>query len=480
MKTSRRHLLTTLGAVVTLAGCKRFYGRVASAELFRSPYAGLANTLSDLEIYVSADDEFDAKAKIHNPRVQKKPQAIVFPRSTRDVQTIVRWAREHDHTLSIRCGGHSYEGYCIGSDILLDVSRFRDFQISDDGSTVRIGAGWTQGELYEKLFAAGKTMVMGSCPSVGISGFALGGGYGYLSRLYGMACDNLVSVEMVDVNGNIVYANAESNSDLFWALRGAGGSNFGIVTALRFKIYDAPRVTVFLFEWPWDQVGQISSLWFDWAPTAPGELAASLGLGGKLVSISGQFVGSPDTLQTLLPARWPKPTVKNTSVQKPTFMDAVRYFSGGGGASPRFKAQSEYWQKPMSHTAVVDIKAALDSAPGNTSPLAMIDAYGGAIAQLKNTDTAFVHREGMLGVMQTMLYWNRAADDEKNLAWFEHYRNAIAPYVSGYSYQNYADSTRTDWQHAYYGENWDRLVEIKRKYDPSGWLSFPQGIPVHS
>src|SRR5215218_4663409 len=210
-------------------------------------------------------------ARFHDVR----PSVIVSCASPQDVSEAIGFARRHGLELAARSGGHSFAGHSTTSGMLVDVSPMRSVSVAGDVATV--GAGARLGEVYEALQDHDLTIPGGTCPPVGIAGLTLGGGLGILGRKYGVTSDRLVEAEVVLADGRFLRCDDGHEADLFWALRGAGAGNFGVVTTLVFRAVPAPQATTNLhLAWPSAHAGAVIGAWQRWAPTGPDELAASL------------------------------------------------------------------------------------------------------------------------------------------------------------------------------------------------------------
>ena len=197
-----------------------------------------------------------------------------------------------------RSGGHSYGGYSSTSGVIVDVSRLNGVSLDSVRRAV-VGAGARLIDVYDGLWQHGRTVPAGSCPTVGIAGLALGGGVGLASRKYGLTCDNLLEATVVLANGTAVVANARQHPDLYWALRGGGGGNFGIVTRLVFRTHPVGQVATYALEWPWSDAAKVVQAWQKLAPHAPDGLFSVLNLnavvgGHARITSAGQFFGSAD------------------------------------------------------------------------------------------------------------------------------------------------------------------------------------------
>jgi len=254
------------------------------------------------------------------------PAAIVYCESAGDVQTAVKWARGHGIHIVARSGRHSYAGYSTTSGVVIDVSRLGFVQ--PHGHTAKIGAGATLIDIYSKLWQHGhRTIPGGSCPTVCIAGLAQGGGVGYTARKFGLTLDSIREFSIVIWNGRKLLCSPSRHADLFWAVRGGGGGNFGIVTSFLFTTHPVGNVSTFFIQWPWSSAARAVAAWQHFAPHAPGALFSDLILSsGRSVTAQGQFLGSPSALRRLLRTLTRVPGA-HLYVQRRTYMEAVLHWA---------------------------------------------------------------------------------------------------------------------------------------------------------
>ncbi|AGO83088.1 FAD linked glycolate oxidase [Pandoravirus dulcis] len=256
------------------------------------------------------DDAYNTARLIYNKRVNVFPQAIVYARDADDIRRALGWTLDHGVPFSVRSGGHSPEGYSMTTGVVIDMSRMDGLLVSPDASEVAIGAGALIGPTYLRLQTGdtgtqdtrghgpgGLIVPMGTCANVGIAGLTQGGGVGFLMRRWGLTCDNLVAAEVVLADGRLVRADADGpNADLFWALRGAGGGNFGIVTRFIYRAHRLRRVILFEVAFAWEDAVTVADAWQRWAPTAPDRLTSQLTFepaAGRVV-VAGEWVPGGD------------------------------------------------------------------------------------------------------------------------------------------------------------------------------------------
>jgi FAD/FMN-containing dehydrogenase len=343
-------------------------------------------------------------------------------------------------------------------------------------------------DVYEQLWRHGVTIPAGTCPSVGIAGLALGGGIGYSSRKLGLTCDNVRALRIVTAAGRTLECSSGQHPDLFWACRGGGGGNFGIVTRFTFRVHPVANVTTYVIDWPWSDAPAAVAAWQRFAPNAPDALFSILTLSSierrARVTSSGQFFGSESELRSLLAPLANTGSPKRVSLRTRSFLDAARMWAGCPNAECRvgrgtFSAKSDYARRPLSHEAIQQLVARVEAhaaKPALGRANVLLDAYGGAINRVPKQATAFVHRDALFSI-QYLAAWSPGQAAAPNLAWLRELYAAMRGHVSGFAYQNYIDPDLRTWKRAYYGSNYPRLVAVKRKYDPGNVFRFRQSIP---
>jgi FAD/FMN-containing dehydrogenase len=413
---------------------------------------------------------------------------VARPLDGADVQTAVKWGVAHGVPLRARSGGHSYAGYStLKGGMVLDLRNLRGISVNANARTATIGAGAQLIDVYSALAAHGVTIPAGSCPSVGIAGHALGGGMGLAGRNFGLTADNILSARIVTADGKLITASAHQHPDLYWGLRGGGGGNFGVVTSFTFRVHPVPNTVAWFFvHWPASHAADALAAWQAWAPHARRQLTSIFHLnGGGTTSVSGQYFGPASDLHSLLA---PLTSVGGATVSSGDtgYFHAQLMWAGcssisltachttgtrPGGTLSRasFQAKSDYVSKPLpaaARNALVQAAVARAHIPGSGAIL--FDSYGGAINQVAPAATAFVHRKVLFCIQY--LSYNGGAN------WLSDIHTKMRPYVTGGAYLNYTDPGLSNWQSAYYGSNYHRLLTVKHSVDPHRYFNFPQAI----
>jgi FAD/FMN-containing dehydrogenase len=443
-------------------------------------------------VFTRSTPGFTSASHVYNERFDNQvPLAVARPVSAGDVSAAVNWAVDQGVPIRARSGGHSYAGYStISNGLVLDLRKLNGISVNKQAKTATIGAGAQLIDVYSGLAAKGATIPGGSCPSVGIAGVTLGGGMGLAGRAFGLTTDNLVGATIVTADGKVRKVDAHTNPDLFWALRGGGGGNFGVVTQFVFKVHSLPAsASDFFVTFPWSEASDAIAAWQAWAPHAADQLTSIFHLNGPrsstAVQVSGQYLGPQGDLGRLL---GPLKAVRGAQVVtgQHDYLTLQRLWAGcltksipachTVGAAPdgtleraSFQAKSDYVTKalPASGRAVL-VSAMERRASMSGSGAILFDAYGGAINRVKPSATAFVHRNALFCIQY--LSYNGGG------SWLQQTHSAISKYVSGQAYQNYIDAGLKGWQNAYYGSNYARLQQIRKQVDPHHHFNFPQAI----
>jgi hypothetical protein len=417
------------------------------------------------------------------------PLVIVFAQETQDVVNALTWARQNDVALRVRSGRHSLEGWSnVDNGIVIDVSELKSVRIDRASRTATVGAGLTQLEAVTTLAKKDLAVTTGTEGTVGLSGATLGGGFGFLTRYLGMACDSLMAAEVVVASGarraKVIKTDLKNNSDLLWALRGAGNGNFGIVTSLTYKA--APLRSVAYLQATWPGLRDLHGVFDTWQRTAP---IANNRLGTQMEIHKGEILlfavladGSKARVKELLAPILSigKPDV---SVQVGNWGDVYAGFQIPTKDEPaNWKFFSQFTIEPFPRKAISLIGSFMRDAPSDDSNF-FTQAFGGAVkSSSPRGGTAFPHRHALFYSEPGAGWGTRGQPDSgdpvtpKAQAWIAEFSQALRPYVNG-AYVNVPNIGMADWETAYWGSNFDRLRKIKAKYDPHNIFQYEQSIP---
>jgi len=420
-----------------------------------------------------------------------KPQAIVLCKTPEDVSEAISFARRSGLGATTRSGGHCFAGRSSTEGVVIDVSPMRSVSVS--GGVATVGAGARLGDVYDVLDGHGLTIPAGCGPSVGISGLTLGGGMGILGRRYGLTSDNLLTAQVVLADGSIVECDEHREEDLFWALRGAGGGNFGVITSLAFGTVPAPAATAFHLTWPHAHAAEIVCAWQSWSPAAPDELAASLHVFAPddpslppVVSVSGAMLGTESDTQDLLDELFVRARIDPSSavLKHAPYRETKRYLAEHGLGDDRPDghqfSNSEFFRGPLPEEAAAALVGNLsDGRISGQSRELDFTPWAGAYNRVPAEATAFAHRDERFLLLQVAVVDPDASTTEREAtrSWLGRSWASVHPWGTGRVYPNFPDPDLEDWAHAYHGTNLERLVRVKAKYDPDGFFRFHQSIP---
>ncbi|MFJ2716326.1 FAD-binding oxidoreductase [Streptomyces sp. NPDC087437] len=420
------------------------------------------------------------------------PLVIVFAQNTQDVVNALTWARQNDVALRIRSGRHSLEGWSnVDSGLLIDISELKSVHIDGAARVARVGSGLNQLEAVTTLAKRNFAVTTGTEGSVGLAGATLGGGFGFLTRWLGMACDSLVGAEVVVAEGDecakVIKADLNHNSDLLWALRGAGNGNFGIVTSLTYKV--APLKSVTYVQATWDGISDVRRVFDAWQRTAP---YADNRLGTQLEVHRNQILlfavlaeGTPAEAKKLLAPILSIDSPK-VSVQVGNWGEVYSGFQTPIAVEPaNWKFYSQFTRKPFPSKAIDVISSFMKDAPTDESNF-FTQAFGGAVRRSPRGGTAFPHRDALF-YSEPGVGWGTRSNQPgicdpltpQAQTWIAEFSQALRPYVDG-AYVNVPNVGMQDWETAYWGSNFGRLRKIKAKYDPHNVFQYDQSIPPAS
>ena len=450
-----------------------------------------------------------------------KPLLILTPLHVSHIQAAVICSKKYGMNIRVRSGGHDYEGLSYVSEIpfiIIDLVELRSINISIEDGTAWVEAGATVGEVYYRIAQKSRTygFPAGSCPTVGVGGHFSGGGYGTLMRKYGLSADNIIDAYIVVSDGRVL--NRESmGEDLFWAIRGGGGASFGIILSWKIKLVPVPPiVTVFTVGrtleqgalkvfLKWQQVGSrlqedifIGAIFGAVSGSQEGERTIE-------VSFKSLFLGNTSQLLSLMKKSFPELGLEAKDCLEMSWIESVLYYTDLSGEPVNvllnripqfknyFKAKSDYVQEPISETGLQGVWKMLYQEEAG---IMILSPYGGRMNEISETEVPFPRRKGNLYKIQYLVSWDEEGDrvSQKRINWIRKLYAYMAPYVSKFpraAYLNYRDldlginklkgntsyAQASIWGIKYFSCNFNRLVHVKTKVDPSNFFRNEQSIP---
>jgi len=423
------------------------------------------------------------------------PRAIAMCANDVDVQRCIVWARQHGKTFVIRSGGHNYAGFSTvpdkwAPDLLIDVKAMNGVQLDKDNGLVTIQGGANNQDVASALRAYPWAVPSGRCPTVGASGLVLGGGWGFSATHAGLTCDSLVETKIVLADGRQVTLSG--NDELFWAVRGGGGGNFGVHTSFTFKLHEVHDVTTFNIVWqPGKQVELLSKLQSIQNANArmissrskarPISAGANPTRDDIVVETLGVYWGKADALNEILAPLFNIQRTRSRDIYEMEYWRARDYLLTDDPVG-MYQIKSSYVQDALGEDALDRMLTWMTRWPGGSlrqDNMGILFAIGGAVRDVRPEQTAYVHRNSNY-IYEMEANWAPMDKDDvvkRQREWLAAYFADMQKFVQPESYVNFPDRDLPNWQRAYYGCNLDRLSRIKRKYDPSNLFKFAQSIP---
>jgi FAD/FMN-containing dehydrogenase len=422
-------------------------------------------------VLTPGNEGYDEARRVHNGLIDRRPAVIVQCRNADDVATAIRFARESGLDISVRGGGHNVAGRCVVDDaLMIDLSPMKAAEVDVEARTVRAEGGCTWADLNGAAAEHDLAVTGGAISTTGIAGLTLGGGLGWLMGKYGLAADNVLAIELVTAEGDVLDVTADSDPDLFWGLRGGGG-NFGVATKLTYRLHPLEAITGGLIAHPIEAAPDMLRFYRDAVADVSDDVMVFAGLvhapdgsGAKLGAMVVCHAGSPDQAEAdLVPFKeWGSPLMVEVGPMPYPVMNTLLDDGFPMGSL-------NYWLSGFT-TGLSDglIETAAERFASAPSPMAAIlfEHFHGAVTRVGESDTAVPHRqEGFNMLLPTV--WMDPADNEANIAWTRDTFAALSEHLTGRRWLNYlGDDQGDDAVRSAYGPNYDRLVEIKRKYDP--------------
>ena len=424
-------------------------------------------------------DGYAAARTIPNAMIDRRPAAIARCTGAADVIACVRFACEHDLLVSVRGGGHSVAGKSVCDDgLMIDLSAMKGIRVNPSRKTVRAETGLTLGEFDSETQAFGLATTLGVVSKTGIAGLTLGGGWGHLHAKYGLALDNVIGADVVTADGRLLTTNASENEDLFWGVRGGSG-NFGIVTSLQYRLHELGPVFGGAVFHPAAKAGEVLRFFHDYSQAIPDELVIQCGSfslpdNTPVFAVAACYCGRPSEGEKVL---------KPLRTFLPPIADAIgemSYLQLQGMFDPFFPPGRLTYVKSNFIRALNDdvIRAIAEFAGRSPSPFSFapfVEHWHGAATRLGITDTAFPHRQHSYNLM-FWSNWESPSESDKNIQWTRTSWNALRPFLVEGSYGNYVSDEGDLFARAAYGPNYERLVALKNKYDPTNFFRMNHNI----
>lgn len=457
-------------------------------QLTQTDIEALANALSGASnVVLPTSPSYETLRTTWNGVYNPYPTTIVEAGSTQDVAATVNWCSARDVHPRIRNGGHSFAGYSMGDTLVIDLRKLNHVSIDSD-EIATIGAGTNLGRTYCELHGQGeRSLPAGSCPPVGISGLAMAGGLGSLMRQYGLTLDMMRSAEVVLADGSIVTASEDSESDLFWALRGGGSGSYGVVTQWTFQSVPYFPRSVKSVSWPWEDFVPVFEAWQTWSQTLPREVYCAMAVFANpttnfemVMEANTSIIGTLDAYVDDLVALCGIPTNRRPD-PAPIHLPTCPVTEGVSYGTHK----SRIVNNTIVNAGAEIIKEAMEAhenepALSGSTAFILFDLLGGAISDVAHDATAWVHRDGLYSG-QFGVTWDELGPNPALLraskAWLAEFYDKLDPYVVGGCYQGYWDPDVVNWPKMYYGSAYPRLRTVKSAYDPGNFFRFQRSIP---
>jgi FAD/FMN-containing dehydrogenase len=440
------------------------------------------------EVVSPADAGYDEHRKIWNGSIDRRPGLIARCAGVADVRAAVQFGREHELTVAVRGGGHSFPGLSVCDDgLLIDLGPMKGTRVDPEARTARAQAGVLLGELDRETQTFGMAVPSGIVTHTGVAGLTLGGGIGWIMRKYGLSIDNLVSVDVVTADGEFVKASENENADLFWGVRGGGG-NFGVVTDFEFRLHPlGPQVMAGPVFWPMEDAPEVLRFYRDWIADCPDELmtivvqrrAPALPVvppelvGKHVIAVAACYAGPvEDGERVLAPLKRFGNPVLDLCMPKPFLAHQAMF-------DPSFRRGWWYYVRSCDVGELTDdvIDVVAEHGRRITSPISSIALWqmGGAVARVGEHETAFNGRDA--GFTFNINGNSETADGfEAERQWARDYWSALAPYHTSVYVNFLMEEGEERVRQAYGAEKYDRLKALKRAYDPTNFFRLNQNI----
>jgi FAD/FMN-containing dehydrogenase len=433
------------------------------------------------------DQDYDDARRVYNAMIDRRPRVIVRPANTGDVMTAVRFAQDNGLPVATRGGSHSVPGFGTADDaVVVDLSLRRSVRVDPHTHNARAEGGATWGDFNAATHAYGLATTGGVISTTGIGGLTLGGGIGHLARGLGLSCDNLISADVVTADGAVHVASEKENDDLFWAIRGGGG-NFGVVTSFEFQLHPLENIYGGPMVFELEHARTVLEFYREYIKDAPEEMGVfpAFQIAPPLPFIPEDRHGEPFLL---LATCWAGALEDGEQAFRP-FHDVAPVMAEHVGPMPYPALNSafdalvpaglqHYWKANFNRELTDEaIAGHLEHGPKLPAVNSTVHIYpiNGACHRVTSTATAFGHRDATFATVIAGM-WPDPSANEENIAWVRDYYAATAPHSEAGGYVNFASEDDQDRVPENYGRNYERLAEVKRRYDPGNMFRFNQNI----
>jgi FAD/FMN-containing dehydrogenase len=438
---------------------------------------------------------YDDDKREFNDVYPANPLLIVYVANYQDIQVCLEFARNYKLTTAIRSGRHSLADYSVCDGMVIDISLLKSVFVDTANQTVWVQAGITFADLNPALEFYGMHLPGGGCPTVSVAGYMQGGGYGLTSRNFGIQSDCVLEFTMILADGSLVIVNTNQNSDLFWAVRGGTGGNFGVLVSIKYKIFPLGLIWGISIAWDFetDTNNAAQALHVIQENYLTGFKYPNLGIetlvytdiagdGHKKVRFGGGFIGDEDQLNAAIAPLMAVPGATVVFKQQGKYSYVNNKVLEGIPAIPekelptiKFYGRSTYISRSLSVNDYKNILQFFKTVP-NTYGMLDLEGYGGAINQYPVEQSAFIHRNAIMDFYCIVFFDKVTNDQEKNKLWIISLFEFVEQYSNGHSYQNYPNRDQAGFQWAYWGPYYYQLVTIKQKYDPNNFFHYQQSI----
>jgi len=429
-------------------------------------------------VLLARDPGYDDARRIFNAMIDHRPAIIARCASAADVVACVDFARARGLEVSIRGGGHNVSGKAVCEDgLMIDLAPMKSVRVDPVRRTARAEPGLTLGELDRDCQRFGLATPTGIVSATGIAGLTLGGGIGWLGGKHGLACDNLLSVDIVTADGKLLSVGPTDYPDLFWAVRGAG-ANLGVVTSFEYRLHEVGPVLAGSVAWPLAQAKRVLRFYEEFAGGCPDELSANAAFataddGAPVLAIAVAWTGSLDAgRQALKPLRSCEHPLAD-AIAPMGYVDLQR---GGDAAFPR--GRRHYWKAGFLRRLdpeTIDVLVHFAATQPTPHSMIALQQMHGAAARVPPAETAFAHRHEQWDCM-ALTQWDGPADDERSIRWTRALYDRLEPHLERAVYVNDLGEDEGDRVRDAYGTNYDRLATVKAKYDPDNFFRGNQNV----